>query len=313
MPLHVKPRLSALALSLLGNSAFAITTTAVVIGSVASPTCLEYRVVGICYWLACGPFGCSVTTSVKVHHFVPDAVVSSYANTGQSTWLEMSWMSPPTPGAQGGGNGTTNQAHENDLATFKNADVIGHPGEAAFTAFASQFGGTVCRGAGKAFTPYFISTFDTLAWRHGIPEVIFPESLTPGMREIGARPTFNLWGNVYPRSGFGHQVDDHKAAAVVAQRAGDIVTRPGQIHVYQPLLAAPSDGYWPAGPLFETNPLTGKWQELTPVFTNTCAVFPNPIPHLQAQQGDYAWTLWRPYRCCNRRGQIFLGSADFSL
>ncbi|HBP1008256.1 TPA: TIGR03756 family integrating conjugative element protein, partial [Pseudomonas aeruginosa] len=31
----------------------------------------------------------------------------------------------------------------------------------------------------------------------------------------------------------------------------------------------------------------------------------------QAQQGDYAWALWRPYACCERRGQVFLGSVDF--
>ncbi len=62
------------------------------------------------------------------------------------------------------------------------------------------------------------------------------------MREIGTRTGLNLWGNVYPRGGFLHHVDDYKAAAVVAQRAGDIVTRRGQIHVYQPLLASASDG-----------------------------------------------------------------------
>ena len=48
------------------------------------PQCLEYKVVGICYWLLCGPHGCKVKTSVKVRHYVPDAVVSSYANTGSN-------------------------------------------------------------------------------------------------------------------------------------------------------------------------------------------------------------------------------------
>lgn len=121
----------------------------------------------------------------------------------------------------------------------------------------------------------------------------------------------NLWGNVYPRGGFLHQVDDHKAAAVVAQRAGDIVTRRNQIHVYQPLLASSRDGYWPAGALMETDAATGKWQELTPTLSSSCAVFPHGNAKVQARQGDYAWALWRPYSRCQRRGQIFLGSVDF--
>ncbi len=41
-----------------------------------------------------------------------------------------------------------------------------------------------------------------------------------------------MWGNVYPRQGFLVQPDDFKAAAVMAQRAGDVITRNGQPHVY---------------------------------------------------------------------------------
>jgi hypothetical protein len=81
---------------------------------------------------------------------------------------------------------------------------------------------------------------------------------------------------------------------VVAQRAGDVVTRRGQIHVYQPLLARRKDGYWPAGELIESDAFTGKWQELTPTLSNTCAVFPHSDSRVQAQHGDYAWTLWLP-------------------
>lgn len=88
--------------------------------------------------------------------------------------------------------------------------------------------------------PYLLSTLDTLAWRYNVPEALYPEALIPGRREIGTRTGLNLWGNVYPRGGFLHQTDDHKSGAVVAQRAGDIVTRRNQIHVYQPLLATPA-------------------------------------------------------------------------
>ncbi|WP_315941019.1 TraU family protein [Avibacterium paragallinarum] len=41
-------------------------------------------------------------------------------------------------------------------------------------------------------------------------------------------------GNIYPRGGVVTQVDDYKASAVIAQRVADIVTRTGQLHIYQP-------------------------------------------------------------------------------
>ena len=285
--------------------------TATIASSTLSPDCISYRVRGICYWLFCTLTGCSVETSVKVEHYAPDAVVSSYSNTGENPWVEVRAMSLPNPTAQGGGDGTTNEEHENNLAKFKNADVIGHPGATLFSQFVSQWGYS-CAGAGTAFMPYLLSTLDTVAWRYNIPEALYPEALIPGIREIGTRWGLNLWGNVYPRGGFLHQVDDHKAAAVVAQRAGDIVTRRGQPHVYQPLLASARAGYWPAGALMETDASTGKWQELTPTLSNSCAVFPHSGPKVQAQRGDYAWALWRPYACCQRQGQVFLGSVDFN-
>ncbi|EPM83796.1 hypothetical protein A3SM_11318, partial [Pseudomonas syringae pv. actinidiae ICMP 18886] len=33
-------------------------TSATLVASTVSPDCLEYKVVGICYWLLCTPFGC---------------------------------------------------------------------------------------------------------------------------------------------------------------------------------------------------------------------------------------------------------------
>jgi integrating conjugative element protein (TIGR03756 family) len=200
--------------------------------------------------------------------------------------------------------------HENNLAKFKNADVIGHPGVEVFNQFVSS-SGYFCEGAGTAFMPYCSAPWTR--WPGATTCRRWPtrRHLIPGMREVGARTTRNLWGNVYPRGGFLHQTDDHKAGAVVAQRAGDVVTRRGQIHVYQPLLASSRPGYWPAGALMEGDASTGKWQELTPVMSSSCTVFPRSGFLTQAQQGDYAWALWRPYACCERRGQVFLGSVDF--
>jgi len=282
--------------------------TGSITSSVFSPNCLEYRIVGICFWLLCTPFGCKVKTSTKVRHFIPELVVSSYATTGNNPWTEMATLSSPISGAEGGGNLITPNTHHDNLPRFKNVDGIGHPGGWAATQLASQ-SGYACASGVTAFMPYYLSTLDSLAWRHGIPESFYPESLMPGIREIGSQASGNMWGNVYPRQGFLVQPDDFKTAAVMAQRAGDVMTRNWQPHVYLPLTPAKRDGYWPPGPIVENDASTHKWQLLYPQVQSTCAIFPSdPV---QSADGGYAWSLWRPYSCCKREGQTFLFSIDF--
>ena len=282
--------------------------TGSITASVLSPSCLAYKVVGICFWLLCTPFGCTVKTSTKVRHFIPELVVSSYATTRNNPWTEMAALSAPISGAEGGGNLITPNTRRDNLPRFKNVDGIGHPGGWAATQLASQ-SGYACASGATAFMPYYLSTLDSLAWRHGIPESLYPESLMPGIREIGRQVSGNMWGNVYPRQGFLVQPDDFKAAAVMAQRAGDVMTRNWQPHVYLPLTPAKRDGYWPPGPIVENDASTHKWQLLSPQTLSTCAIFPSdPV---QSADGGYAWSLWRPYSCCKREGQTFLFSIDF--
>ena len=309
---HSRFRAVLLSVLLIASNAAHAINTATITASVVSPDCLEYRIVGICYWLYCGWGGCRIRTSIKVRHYIPDVVVSSYSNTGQNPWAEVSPMSMPVSGvATSGGDAATSQANQNDVAKFKNADVIGHPGAEVFNEFIAGFGYT-CSGPSQMLFPYLLSTLDTVGWRYNVPEVVYPEALIPGMREIGSRLSMNLWGNVYPRGGFTHQADDYKGSATIAQRAGDIVTRSAQPHVYVPVLASKKDGYWPAGALVESDASTGKWQALTPKLSQSCNVFPDSnMTHTQSQDGGYAWALWRPYSCCQKRGQIFLGSTDF--
>src|SRR3546814_13505269 len=101
----------AVALLLVATSSFAL-NNATIVASTLSPSCLEYRVVGICYWLSCGVGGCRIRTSIKVRHYVPDAVVSGYSNTGANPWVEVRPMSLPNPTAPAGGDGTTNEGQD---------------------------------------------------------------------------------------------------------------------------------------------------------------------------------------------------------
>ena len=271
-------------------------TTPEIAASALSPTCVKYQVVGVCYWLFCTPFGCSVRTSVKVRHFRPDLVVSAYSVTGQDPWAEMSPLSSPLPGiAEAGGDTNPRAVGQHSKVRFKNADAIGFPAGDALANFFSQFG-YVCAPSSQPLLPYFLSTLDALAWRSGVPEMFYPEALTPGLREVSKDG--DMWGNVYPRAGALSQT----------------VTRNGQPHVYISLTASSYDGYWPPDPVTEGDSSNHQWQMLVPKKSTSCAIFPDgsatdSYADKLAEDGAYAWTLWRPYECCPRRGQTFLGSS----
>ncbi|EAQ9657401.1 TIGR03756 family integrating conjugative element protein [Salmonella enterica] len=296
--------------------------TASIVASAISPSCISWRVSGICYWLKCTPFGCTVKTSIKVTHFIPETVVSVYQDKGKNPWTEMALVSGTSGGVEnaisgalaglsaGGGESVSKVPGQRSLHTrFKYADAIGHP---ATSLIGGQIPGYSCNSAATPLFPYFLSTLDTLVWRTGVPELAYPEALIQGKREVGSQASQNMWGNVYPRSGFITQQDDYKAGAVIAQRVADIITRSGQVHVYQPLVGHRSPGYWPPDPVTEnTGTKNHKWQRLSPALSQSCAVFPDTGGHV-AKNGNYAWALWQPYSCCKRRGQTFLYSTNFS-
>ncbi len=135
------------------------------------------------------------------------------------------------------GNRTEGSANKRDHKNllFREADAIGYPlsslsGIAAGT-------GMLCQSQTASFFPYFMSGLDALSWRQEVPEIFYPASLLPGLREIGTWP-LQTWGSVHPRTGWTTQAEEPKAAAINSQRAGDIVTRAGQPHVYVSLSSA---------------------------------------------------------------------------
>lgn len=304
-------RLRRLALSLFAVTSPVIAiTTPQIIASSLSPACLEYRIVGLCYWLLCTPIGCTVKTSVKVKHNIPELVISSYATPGDNPWKEIAFVGAPLPGAEGGSDTNARSGNSQTKIRFKNTDAIGHPGAEIFSRFLSSYGYS-CSSSVVPFQPYFVSTLDTLSWRFGMPESLYPEALTPGLREVGQ--VGDLWGNVYPRAGALGQTHDYKAGAVMAQRTADIVTRAGQLHVYLPLTNPTHAGYWPPASVKENSPGNHGWQMLSPQMSMQCITFPDrsitdTYADTLSTEGNYAWALWRPYSCCQRRGQTFLGS-----
>lgn len=285
--------------------------TGEIVASAASWGCLDYQIKGVCVWLTCTPFGCYTQTSVKVKHDMPDLVVSVYQRTGDNPWSVVSPLAPPNATAQYGGNGRERRyGRDHQQVRFKNADAVGHPAAAGFDLLSSV--GYTCDAGATPMQPYYLSVFDSLAWRQGVPESAYPEALIPGQREVGELG--NIWGHVYPRSGFVSQANDYKAAAVIAQRVVDFVTRTGQPHVYTPLDPKKREGYWPPDPVKEGDESTGKWQRLQPNMSDSCTVFPDRgiaalFTDVMADDGDYVWALWRPYQCCKRRGEVLIFSS----
>ena len=329
-------RSALLAVLLLAEAARALpVTTAEIVAETLHPatlaSCLKWTYpIGLCIWLTCGPFGCVVRTSLIVGHYNPDLVVTGYHRVGETPWVEMAALYGTTQKAAGqallasltstfigeGNRPDETFARDHRDLRFKESDAIGHPA-AALSRFLGNVYPLLCPSEAAAFAPYLLSTPDLLAWRFALPEMVFPEALLPGVREIGTWP-LNTWQAVYPRHGFTTQAEDPKAGAVVAQRAGDVVTRVGQPHVYLPTVATrPAPGnlhvFWPP-PLRENDRKTGIWQMLTPLKPKACEVFgqndttgPSWADWKSDDSGDYGWTLWRPYECCRRAGQILIG------
>lgn len=317
-----------------GNTGTITTSGIVAKTTAAALSCARWMPIGMCFWLRCTLFSCSVRTSIKVGHYNPDLVVSSYNELGGNPWVGIrSTLGLAQKAAATGllgsllpvaidsaGNrtegSTDNRDHRNMV--FRESDAIGHP-ISTLTGVISGVG-LLCQSQTTSFFPYFQSSLDALSWRQEVPEIFYPASFIPGLRELGTWP-LQTWGGVYPRTGWTTQAEEPKAAAINAQRAGDIVTRSGQPHVYVPVTDSLEfrQRVWPPDPLVEKDRRTGTWQMMVPRTETSCNVFgTNDLASLTGwgggrvdSGGDYVWNLWRPYKCCSRRGQWFLFSVDW--
>jgi integrating conjugative element protein (TIGR03756 family) len=298
----------------------------------AALSCVQWMPIGACFWLRCSESGCSVRTSIKVGHYNPDLVVSAYNELGANPWAEIratlglgqkaaatgllgALLPVPIDSAGNRTEGTSERDHKNLI--YRETDAIGHPLSSLSGLVAGV--GLLCPSETLSFFPYFQSGLDALSWRQEVPEIFYPASLIPGLHELGTWP-LQTWGGVYPRTGWTTQAEEPKAAAINAQRAGDIVTRTGQPHVYVPVTGSSSSvKVWSPGPLVESDSSTGIWQMLVPELESSCDVFgTNDLASLTGwgggrvdPDGDYVWNLWRPYQCCQRRGQFFLFDIDW--
>jgi integrating conjugative element protein (TIGR03756 family) len=119
--------------------------TAEILSKTAEGTlaCLQWMPVGLCVWLDCSLFSCSVQTSLKIGHYNPDLVVSSYNELGKSPWTEIrqtlgiaqhavatgilgSLLNVPIDSAGNRSEGSNRRRDHRNLI-FRETDAIGHP------------------------------------------------------------------------------------------------------------------------------------------------------------------------------------------
>ncbi len=295
---------------------------------VTDSSCHDYCLLGVCVWLRCSLFECSIETSVKVGHNNPDLVVSVYDIPGNNPFQEAEEIygeleenmantmvgffhvveAGPGHRVEGG------SPYADQSLRYSEATAVGHP-MSSFSEYASN-SGYFCPSEATSMMPYFSSGFDALAWRLGLAEMLYLPYFLPGVRVIGEGGVAQQWGPVFPRTGFYLQKDYAKGAAVVAQRVGNIVTQTGQPHVYQALNGNGYNRTWLPGELRENDPDTGVWQMVAPLQDEQCYAFGENDVFTQewsarrtSEDNRYVFNLWRPYDCCEAQGS-YLFSID---
>ncbi len=311
-----------------------------------STDCLDWKITGACIWLRCSLFWCHVVTTPKISHRWPDFVVATYPQAGESPWpAAYPSVGDDQDSAFSGGHlsGISSSHLLKDELKFFEVDVIGSP------VTQLQMGTRYrCQSIGQPFVSYYRSILDAHAWRSGLPDANRHEAQQAGVREIGDGDNFT-WGSVYPRAGFVFQAHAGKAAAVISQRAVDIVLRDSSGHHiggffwpreqeftrgdvtastasacrvsggrWQPKM--PSDRATKCVPqtwqqwLPNGNETTDRWQMLLPHHSRQCETFgqqPNwRHPGISAS-GRYLWNHWVRYQCCVKAGNVLLKHFDF--
>ncbi len=272
--------------------------------------CIDWKIVGVCFWLKCSLFSCSVKESVRYSHFIPDLVVVSYSGV-DSPWEDtMNWNDSP--------DGTMSQSESLDdqdtFLNFKNVDIISQPALPAWNALGDQE--YFCNSQlSMPMRPYFLSDLDPNWIDPGI-EQIYPQSIL-GWPTIKANDVKFLpglldpyWAPVYPRCGWSAHPLDPVNGAVAAFRASHILTNRASLHVHIPPTGDCGNRCWPPGAVKENSSTENKFQLIFPDLEDTAKMLGGSASKLSngrnTVQQAYAWNLWRRYRCCDKKGQIFI-------
>lgn len=285
---------------------------------------LNYKVVGICFWLQFQYIKPHIKKTLKVSEFLPDAVVTVYTGYKHNPWVYANHIVDPVMHQAGSmqvkaitgltpESGTTSAGGGNDMMQkFKEVDVIGNP---ALLTFTNSIPLSLIPSKAHAFLPYYSSLLDAVLWHNAtLEEAMYPEYLLPGVRVVGHFLT--SWGSVFPRTGRINQYGDFKAAGVIALRGLDIATHRHQSHLYNPLYSGSCGHDCRVWPSHENDFSNVKFQEIYPKETNDAKKLFGVTgitgdfhqSDYAKGKGSYVFILWRHYRGCLQAKGMFLGS-----
>ena len=303
--------------------------TAQIMNFQADQSCVDYCFIGICVWLRCSQFECEVGWSDKIQNRNPDLLISVFNYPGDEPWREMqslmselhvdttdSIVSSFSNYTNASGGQRVNpdfiehETEDNNLR-FKEANVYGHPSALIFSQNWNSDLTYWCPTEVTPFFPYYSSAFDAVEWRWGIFESLRLNTWNPFADIIGEGGVFQNWGYMYPRKGDIAHVEDPKAAAVIAARAGNIATSSNALpHLHIPLSG--NNGFlftWYPGQLEAYNPDKNVWQMRAPIDDTQCYPFGYDDTRSESWASGrtsddqrYIFQLWRKYECCSIRG-----------
>jgi integrating conjugative element protein (TIGR03756 family) len=280
----------------------------------------NYMIEGFCEWMLPTPIGVKFETTKYIRNFNPDLLVTVYTHYGNNPDLVANNVIDPVVDTVGetsftmvdgmpSGYGDTGASPRSEMDRFFEVDIIGNP---AIGSFNQTIKGH--KPVTSAYTVYYSSLLDKVLWHSPMMEVILhPWGIVPGVDDEGS--LLDPWGKLYPRYGVVAQTSQYKAAAMVALRALDIATQPGQMHVYQEAPTGPNacGQFCVVSPATINNKNDAEFQRVYPnppevdydatdIGKNTIAsgdLFTSyGIKWTELGDNTYAWLIWRKYEGC---------------
>ena len=137
-----------------------IRTAKIIKSAITCEDCIDWHPVGICFWLKCSLFECSVEESIKIHQNLPDLLVATHTSS----------LSPLYEIRKAGINDVKsanltdkNQDHSGieTYLDFKHAEVVGNPAVVFFNMLHDSEDEYFCKsGVEIPYYPYFLSGLD---------------------------------------------------------------------------------------------------------------------------------------------------------
>lgn len=127
--------LTVAACALLPTPAAAQTNTAAILTDTVSalPACIKWKPTGVCFWLKCRFIKCSVVSSFRIQHYVPDAIVSTYHDPLNHPWGDVGRVVATASSSLGSAllatplDSAGSSTKPAEIYNSRDADVIGNP------------------------------------------------------------------------------------------------------------------------------------------------------------------------------------------